>query len=198
LIKVITIQDDSFGENTYLIIKDSELFVVDPGFDYGKIKGAIEETGLVVSKVFLTHGHYDHTYSLANFLPSIIYAHESEKELLFNPEMNLSSFTGKNLSTKDINFYSGLFNKIGDFEIYLTPGHTAGCVILKIENCLFTGDTLFLDTVGRTDLPTGNPKQLKESLKTFDRFDRQIMAYPGHGDAFKLEEAYRINYFLKR
>jgi len=82
-------------------------------------------------------------------------------------------------------------------EFFHVPGHTAGGVLIKIEDALFTGDTLFYDTVGRTDFFSGDPVQLRNSLKIFGRFSKDTVCYPGHGQPFCLRDAFDVNYFLR-
>lgn len=84
------------------------------------------------------------------------------------------------------------------FEFTHVPGHTGGCVLIGYEKHLFTGDTLFFDTVGRTDVPTGSSHRLKESLAVFDNMSEDLVCYPGHGDSFMLKTAREVNYFLKK
>ena len=193
-----TVTDREFGENSYIAADKGGLIVIDPGIDYYAINAAIKSTGLPIKYVFLTHGHYDHTFSVSNFDKTRVYAHSAEKPLLEDPSKNLSAFTGTPFSVEGINYYGGQKHIIDDIEITHTPGHTAGCVVIKIEDSLFCGDTLFYDTVGRTDLPSGDPKILQESLKLFDSFDKSLNVYPGHGAPFVLGDAYKINYFLKK
>src|ERR1035437_1994621 len=196
--EIATITDGEFGENCYVVADNGCLYVIDPGVDYDGIKAAIDKCQLPVKYVFLTHGHYDHTFSVKNFDKSIIYAHADEKGLLNDAAQNLSEFTGTPFSINGINYYSGGRYMIDGIEITHTPGQTAGCVVIKMGNSLFSGDTLFYDTVGRTDLPSGDPKILQKSLKLFDSFDKSLNVYPGHGAPFVLGDAYKINYFLKK
>lgn len=196
--RIFTVTDSEFGENCYIIAKEKYLYVIDPGIDYDAIAQVINNAKLPVKSVFLTHGHYDHVFSIKNFGNIPVYAHEAEKKLLEDPALNLSEHIGTPFSIKGINYYGGDRNTIDGFEILSTPGHTAGCVVISIDGCLFSGDTLFYDTVGRTDLPTGDSKALQKSMKLFDSFDKNIKVYPGHGGSFILGDAYKTNYFLQR
>jgi glyoxylase-like metal-dependent hydrolase (beta-lactamase superfamily II) len=171
--------------------------VIDPGASILEMRSIIANLKSSVKYALLTHGHYDHIIS-ALVLGAPVYAHEAEKSMLEDPKINLSSHIRQNIILKNVNYFRGKTRKLDEFEIFHTPGHTAGSVIIKTGTNLFTGDTLFLDTVGRTDGPTGDAKQLKASLKIFDSFDKDLMCYPGHGEPFLLSEAYEANYFLKK
>ena len=196
--KVITVTDGEFGENCYIVNHDGFLYVIDPGIDFEAVKRTITQEALPVKAVFLTHGHYDHVFSIAGFNNSTVYAHAAEQALLEDPAINLSAYTGTPLCVKPVNYYRGENFTMDGFEFIHTPGHTAGCVVIKNGDILFSGDTLFYDTVGRTDLPTGDSKVLQKSLKKFDAFDKNLMVYPGHGEAFILGDAYKRNFFLKK
>jgi glyoxylase-like metal-dependent hydrolase (beta-lactamase superfamily II) len=196
--KIHTLVSEDYGENTYIAdTGNNKAVVIDPGTDYPRILAVLEENKLEVEYVLLTHGHYDHTIAAQKFSAGIIYAHAEEKELLQTPAYNLSSYTGPEISIKNINYIEGNEAQVNGMKFYHTPGHTSGCMVILIGDTLFSGDTLFYDTVGRTDLPSGDSKKLQNSLKIFDKFDKDIMVYPGHGGPFKLRDAYKINYFLK-
>jgi hydroxyacylglutathione hydrolase len=195
--QIKTLVSDLFEENTYIIANNGTAVVIDPGASILELQSMIASLKSSVKYTLLTHGHYDHIIS-ALALGAPVYAHENEKIMLEDPNINLSAhIINPRLSLKNVNYYKGKSYKMDEFEIYHTPGHTAGSVVIKTGNDLFTGDTLFYDSVGRTDTPTGDPKALKTSLKIFDGFDREIMCYPGHGEQFKLGDAYKTNYFLK-
>jgi len=194
--QVVTLTSDGFQENTYILILDKEIIIIDPGVEKDKIKSELLKYNKKLKYILLTHGHYDHILS-ANFFNTLIYAHEDEKLLIEDEEMNLSILLmNKKLILKNVKYYSGGKFEIDNFEVYHTPGHTSGSVIIKYGNNLFTGDTLFLNTVGRSDLPTGNSKILQKSLQIFKCFDKRTICYPGHGNPFKLEDAFKYNYFL--
>jgi glyoxylase-like metal-dependent hydrolase (beta-lactamase superfamily II) len=196
--EIITVTDPMMGENCYLLIEEKQVVIIDPGLDYEKIKDELDIRKLKVKYILLTHGHYDHTYSLKYFKDIPIYAHEKEKILLEDPEKNLSSYTDELLSAKDITYYRGQRVVMDEFEFVHSPGHTDGSVLIISGNNVFTGDTLFYDSIGRTDMPSGDPKKMKESLKLFSNINDNSMIYPGHGNCFKLADAYKINFFLKR
>lgn len=196
--KVHTLISDDYGENTYIAETGSnKAVIIDPGAVYESIKELLDTNCLLAEYVFLTHGHYDHIISAHNFSPLKIYAHISEKELIQTPAYNLSSYMSSGIALSNINYVEGEDGFLNGFRYIHTPGHTGGCMILIKDGCLFSGDTLFYDTVGRTDLPSGNPRALKESLKVFDKLDKDLLVYPGHGEPFKLIDAYKYNYFLR-
>ncbi|MBP7792390.1 MAG: MBL fold metallo-hydrolase [Candidatus Goldbacteria bacterium] len=196
--EIIHFTTEDFGENTYFLINNGELVIIDPGINAELLKSEISKRNLKIKYVLLTHGHYDHILS-APYLNAVLCAHEDEKILIEDAELNLSVYaTNKKIILKNVKYFSGENYEIENFEIFHTPGHTAGSVIIKTGNNLFTGDTLFYDTVGRTDLPTGDAVKLRESLKIFKNFDKKTVCYPGHGNSFLLSDAFRYNYFLSR
>lgn len=83
------------------------------------------------------------------------------------------------------------------FEVIFTPGHTEGSVIYVFDDCIFTGDTLFKGSVGRTDLKGGDPSMLRRSLKIFNEFDKDYLIYPGHDETTTLSHELMYNYFLR-
>jgi glyoxylase-like metal-dependent hydrolase (beta-lactamase superfamily II) len=195
--EIFTTADADFGENSYLIRGSGKFFIIDPGFNSNELKKMLDGAGGKLSAIFLTHGHYDHIFSLSEFPAATVYAHIDEKELLEDPQLNLSAFTGKAISAKNFSFYRGAINSIENFRIYHTPGHTRGSVVMSAGKNIFSGDTLFEDSVGRTDTPCGDSLKLKESLKIFKSFETDSIIYPGHGKPFLLNDAMNNNYFLR-
>ncbi len=196
--EVLTFISDDFQENTYFLIDNKNLIIIDPGVDFKLIKSEISKNKFIIKYILLTHGHYDHIISAAG-LDAVIYAHENEKILIEDAELNLSVYAINNkIILKNVNYYTGPKYELDNFEIFHTPGHTDGSVIIKSGNNLFTGDTLFFNTVGRTDLPTGDSLKLQESLEIFKKFSKNTICYPGHGaPPFLLGDAFKQNYFLK-
>ncbi|MGL4402270.1 MAG: MBL fold metallo-hydrolase [Fusobacteriaceae bacterium] len=142
------------------------------GEDLSKIKKFVEEKGINLQYVVLTHGHYDHIggiKAVENFFPEVeIFIGEEDKDFLENSDFNLSHFIDSSYFS-----YSGKINFIkngeyvGDFIVIDTPGHTIGskCFYHEASKTLISGDTLFRRSFGRTDFPTGNTEMLYDSLK---------------------------------
>ena len=180
--------------NTYFLYREggSEAVVVDPA-DYGKlIYDKLLENGLQVSAILLTHGHFDHIWgvkALKEAAPEIkIFAAEAEKELLADVKLNVSGQTGRPCVIKaDSYVKDGEVLHLADMDIRVidTPGHTVGgcCFYVEEAGILVSGDTLFQDSVGRTDLPTGSMSALVRSVrdKLFVLPD-EVKVYPGHGE----------------
>lgn len=179
--------------NSYLVYGNENCYLVDiGGNDIEKITDFIEENNLKLNGVFLTHGHIDHIAGLSSIIekyPDIkIYISEIEEKLLYDKMLNLA-----------VHFAEFAFNfngeknvvmvKEGDvidfkFQIISTPGHTAGSIsiYMESENVIFTGDTLFKSSIGRTDLPTSDYKEIWKSLKKLVEYPENTVVLPGHGD----------------
>ena len=195
--------------NSYLVFEESEKWaiIIDLGDYPAYFLKIIEELELSLKGIFFTHGHYDHIKGLdfiKNFSFQIpVFIGKNDKKSISNPTYNLSYLLGENLSYKDI-IPSPL--KEGDkfsfnnnsLEILELPGHTPGSIgILINKKHLFSGDTIFSGTVGRTDLPRGNPIVLKNSLnKIKENLSPETIIYPGHGEKTTLEKELKLNPFL--
>lgn len=147
----------------------------------------IETHKLELTKVILTHGHYDHIAGVNKILeykPDVeIYIGEEEEEFLTNADLSLSTMlngTAFKFSGKAITVKEG--DMIGDFKVIDTPGHTRGskCYYNEKEKVMFSGDTMFKGSYGRFDLPTGNSKVLFESLKKLCEYPGETLVYSGH------------------
>lgn len=175
------------------IVRDpgsKEAVVIDPADQAEKIDKYLKENDLVCKRILLTHGHFDHitgAESLKGLTGADIYAHENEVDLLRDPDLNASANMGYEVRLEpDI-----LLKDKEEFEaagmtwqVIYTPGHTGGgvCYYLKDKGILFSGDTLFHESVGRTDLPTGNHEQLMESVNgRLLVLQDETEVYPGHG-----------------
>ncbi|NQV04387.1 MAG: MBL fold metallo-hydrolase [Candidatus Omnitrophica bacterium] len=173
--------------NCYIVGEEStkEVFIVDPGGDYKKIKKIIDADGLRPQAVINTHGHGDHIGADGEFgLP--VWIHRLDAEFLQDPSKNLSGAFGFLLKTKKATrlLEDGDILKIGQhsLEVIHTPGHTPGSICLKGEGVVFTGDTLFCEGVGRTDFVYGSEDDIMRSIKErLLRLDDDYVVYPGHG-----------------
>ncbi len=163
-------------ENFAYIIADEKTklcAIVDPGWEIHNILKIVEKNSLKVNKILLTHTHFDHILGvkdLTKITSAKIYVHELEADEVEADEKLI-------VKIKD-----GDEIEIGDLivKVIHTPGHTKGAVCFLVGNKLLTGDTLFVEAIGRTDLPGGNPEQLFESLQKIKKLTDDIEIYPGH------------------
>lgn len=180
--------------NCYIVSngETKEAIVIDPADEAGKIEKHLKADDLVCKAILLTHGHFDHILAakeLASLTHAPIYAHEAEVELLGDPRLNASDQIRKECSLiPDIKLQDDQMLNLAGYAIRVihTPGHTKGgvCYYFVGHQVLFSGDTLFFETIGRTDLPTGNSMQLVESIRSkLMLLEDQVAVYPGHGYA---------------
>lgn len=173
--------------NCYIVGDEStkEVFVIDPGGDYKKIKKSVDSGGLKVKAVINTHGHGDHIGADSEFgVP--IWIHSLDADFLQDPSKNLSGVFGFLLRTKKAErlLEEGNRLSIGKhiLEVIHTPGHTPGSICLKGDGVVFTGDTLFCEGVGRTDFDYGSEEDIMRSIKEkLLTLDDSYVVYPGHG-----------------
>ena len=190
--------------NCYIVsnAETKEGVCIDPGGSSSLIIKYLNDEKIKIQGIFLTHGHFDHINALEEvkkYTNSPVYISEEEKEVLLDPKINLSTQFGRNLSfTAEYYLKKNSMLTIANIEIQvlLTPGHTKGsaCYYIEEENILFSGDTLFANSVGRTDLPTGNMEQLFDSVKqVLFLLPDETIVYPGHGDETKIAVEKRYN-----
>lgn len=191
-LKLETIVLGSVETNTYIISNPQlrEALVVDPADDANRILGYLKANDLVCKGILLTHGHFDHILAAEDIKKSTaapIYAHEAESRLLGDAKLNASDYIRKECSLKpDVLLKDGEVLSLAGFTIQVihTPGHTAGgvCYYFSDHEVLISGDTLFYEDIGRTDLPTGSYKQLVEGIRSkLMSLKDSVKVYPGHG-----------------
>lgn len=204
------------GANSFLCINEkNEAFLIDPSISPdGGLFDHIKKLNVKLVAILITHGHWDHIASLEELCkqnPGIpVYISEEEAEFLTNTDLNLSvaaedegypvhalEYLPKNL----IKVNDGEVLDVAGFkvEVILTPFHTKGsaCYVVTSEKALFAGDTLFFSTVGRTDLPTGNFRQMEDSLRKLKKLPDELKVYCGHGAVTRLEREKKYNSYLK-
>lgn len=150
-----------------------EVAVVDPGWDSGKILAEAERDGMKITSILVSHAHFDHVNVLHEILAKTdakVYLQKDEVEFLKVPKMNLKATE------------SGDKVRIGDIEVECihTPGHTPGSQCFHVEKKLVSGDTLFINACGRTDLPGGDSEKLYFSLNRLAKLPEETILYPGH------------------
>lgn len=188
----------------YLItdINTGKKAAVDPGDKSQPLIDELTKSGSELEYVLLTHGHYDHigfAKELAEMFGAKIVIGEDGKDFLNTGTLNLSDFHRDICILKpfegDIFLKDNDTLKLGDSTIkYITtPGHTKGCGCYIIDNNLFCGDTLFCESHGRTDLPTGNENQMYKSLKKLKDLEGDFNVYPGHGPFSTLDHERKYN-----
>ena len=179
--------------NCYFAINDDtkEVLVIDPGASADQLAKKIRQEKLIPIAILLTHGHFDHAggaEELAKHFDIKIYAEEHEKETLDTPSLNLSDWEGVQKT-----YHADVFLKneqeidLAGFHIrvFHTPGHTVGgcCYYFPYQNVVFSGDTLFCTSVGRTDFPKGSAAQIIRSIKEkLLPLPDETTVYTGHND----------------
>ncbi len=179
--------------NCYFIYHEggSDCIVIDPADRGDYIFEALKSKGFNVTSILLTHGHFDHIWGcskLRSLSSAPVYALDKEQDLLENAGLNVSEDAGRACTVK-VNTYVKDMDvlELNGFKIQVlaTPGHTAGscCYYLPEDGVLISGDTLFAESVGRTDLPTGSMSELTHSIEEkLSALPDEVQVYPGHGD----------------
>ena len=168
---------------------------LDPVLDY------IKQENLSVGGALLTHGHFDHSLGMSSFDGSI-YIDLNDEQLARNPEEQLKSFIGLNLDSVT---FQGELNEVKDIHsdelvVHSNPGHTKGSSSFEFPSLgfVFTGDFIFKDGIGRTDLLTGDTNEMIESINSvFTEFNDDYILYPGHGDKDTVKSIKNNNILVK-
>ena len=186
--------------NCYIVTdeKTRECAIIDPGAESNTILDYVESNKLKPVAIFLTHGHFDHhmaLYSVMEATGAPVYINELDANADGRRVSHMID-TDNRLSW----YAEGDVMKVGNlkFTVMDTPGHSPGSVTLKCDSVLFTGDTLFRDSCGRTDLSGGNMELLMKSLRRLSALDGDFEVYPGHADSSTLSRERSFNYYMKQ
>ena len=181
-----------YQTNTYLLANDTEAVVIDPGYEPDTILDALE--GLTLKAILLTHGHFDHVGAVKELVAETgcdVYIHAAESTM---PPMVTAGplyFTHTYDEGDTISPIESL-----ELTVLHTPGHTPGSVCLLMGKEMFSGDTLFACSFGRTDLPGGDPRKMMESLRRLASLQGNFFIHPGHGSSTTLDAEKRFNPYM--
>jgi len=202
-IKTLIVND--LQTNCYLLTDEStkEAVIIDPGGEEDYIIDEIEKSGCNLKAILLTHGHFDHIEAvpaIKNKYNVAVYAHEAETVILGNSRANISSLFGDGglKISADKTFKDGDIFTFGntDLKVIHTPGHTPGGVsyYCQKDNVLFSGDTLFYLSMGRTDFPYGDYKALINSIKNkLFLLPENTKVLTGHGESTTIAKEKKLN-----
>lgn len=180
--------------NCYIIYREGtdRAVIVDPADNGAYLLNKCRELGVEPEAILLTHGHFDHILAVEDIRRAFrckVYAHMDEERILQDPSLNLSGTLGTEQMGLNADYLlrdGEVLHLLGyDWRVVSTPGHTAGsvCYYIESEDVLLSGDTLFAESLGRTDLPTGNVADIIRSItKTLFLLPDDTMVYPGHGE----------------
>ena len=192
MLKIHTLVLGLYQVNCYVVHNaDSDrCVVIDPGYHPEKIDAFLREKGLQLEAILLTHGHFDHVGGVKDLAEDCkVYLHPLEHT------MPQALTAGKLYATDE---YSDSFSVAGmDFTVLHTPGHTPGSVCLIVEDAMFSGDTLFAGSCGRTDLPGGDWATIQTSLHRLAELPGDYRVFPGHAEETTLAQERQYNPYLR-
>ena len=185
----------SYQTNCYIVYEDDspDCIVIDPGYEPDTVLLAIKGIKKHLAAILLTHGHFDHVGGVRQLFA------ETDCDIYLCPEDCAlpERFTAGSLCYTNSVAEGDTLQLAGlTFSVLHTPGHTPGCVCYACEDCLFSGDTLFAGSCGRTDFPLGDWTALKKSLERLKNLPVNYKVYPGHGSATTLEAEKKYNPYL--
>lgn len=190
--------------NCYMIETEQAAVVIDPGFNSEITEEFLKQNSKKERAILLTHCHFDHiggASALKKTTDTPIFTGENETENLVSPEINLSlRFHAKFDEVQvDKTLKDGEILKVGDleFKTIFTPGHTTGGVAYLLGDILFSGDTLFLESIGRTDFPGGDFAVLENSIKKLYTLPEETAVLPGHGEQSSIGYEKKFNPYVR-
>ena len=173
--------------NCYLVMENHHAILIDPADMYPNLEIILKENECTLEAIVLTHAHFDHISGVDKIVDAFhcdVYLNPNEFDFLQDPDLNSSSA-----------FYMDV-TCVAKCKPIL-EGHSIGSTVLKIKDCLFTGDVLFQGSIGRMDLATGSVSSMKQSLKKLVQLDKDYKVYPGHGPSTSLSQEKKWNESLK-
>jgi hydroxyacylglutathione hydrolase len=214
-VKIVRLQLGPTETNCYLLEDAGEVAVIDPGFEPDRILKELKNLSLrsptpdsrpPVKYIINTHGHMDHMGANAEIKAATgapILVGRRDAEQLTDAGKNLSMLFGAEVVSPEPDrlLSEGDIVELGNLKLKVveTPGHTEGGICLIGDGIAFTGDTLFLDSMGRTDFPGGSESRIFASLKRLvELLSDETMIYPGHNEPGRMSDAKRINPFLQK
>ncbi len=194
--QIVSLNNNYVRQTTYVLIEGHDAIVIDPGFNGKAIRQMLEEYGASVEAVLLTHVHYDHIRDVKMIETKTkipLYFHPEETEFFTDGYKNYAKAFSRTFRLPDryekkpIDHQEPIRFKNHIITAHHTPGHTVGSLSYAVGNNLFSGDTLFFDSVGRTDLYSGEQTRMKQSIDyLLKNFDDDTVVYPGHGKSATL------------
>ena len=196
MIEIEKLRVGDYSVNCYIVHEAGrkDCVLVDPGYEPERILQHLDEENLTPVAILLTHGHFDHVGGVKTIAAETDCAvYLCEKDLSMPHMMTAGPLYYTNTYAEgDQLSLAGL-----EITVLHTPGHTPGSVCLVTENTMFSGDTLFCGSCGRTDLPGGNWKTIRESLGRLASIDRDLIVYPGHGESTTLAWEKQYNPYMR-
>ncbi|MBR3423310.1 MAG: MBL fold metallo-hydrolase [Clostridia bacterium] len=188
--------------NSYLLVSGNEAAIVDPSAPVSEVEKLLG--GARVRCILLTHCHYDHVLTLdetRRAFSAPLLVHEDEADALSDPKRSLfRTFfgMGKKFAPAERLLKDGDELPLGgeSIRVISTPGHTPGSVCFLADTFVVTGDTLFAESIGRSDFPGGDRAALFRSLEKLKRLDGSLVIYPGHEDSDTLENVIKFNPYM--
>ena len=204
MLKIDVLPLGDYQTNCYIVREENSqsCAVIDPGFEPERVLQFLQENGLQVDAVLLTHGHFDHVGAVEKIVAATgceLWMSQSDWSQKNTPQ-TLFFYPLANCDFTQVNFCEeGEQIKAGGtvFTVLETPGHTWGSVCYRCEDAIFSGDTLFAGSCGRTDLPGGDWNTIRQSLERLAALEGNDTVYPGHGESTTLERERIYNPYMK-
>ena len=206
---IITIPTGTMQANCYIVETDNAAVIIDPGFLERDIVKYVTENPDKVKLILLTHRHFDHINAAVNLremTKAKIVINELDECGLYSDMLSLATMAGNFYGKADPDSHADILVSEGDtvtagdltFKVMYTPGHSEGGVCYICDGVIFSGDTLFKSSIGRTDFPSSSNSEMKRSLDRLCELPDDMSVYPGHGPSTTIGDEKRTNMFLKR
>ena len=203
--KILARTVGAFQENSYLVVDEStgRAVLIDPGDEPERLIAMVRDSGATLDAIWLTHAHVDHVGGIAGVRRSwrvpvhlhpadrVLYDRAAVQAVVYGLEFEQPDAPDAELADGDVVSCGAL-----EFKVLHTPGHAPGHVVFRHDGIVIGGDLLFAGSIGRTDLPFGDPEQMEDSLARLCELDDDTVVYPGHGPATTIGHERATNAFL--